>query len=201
MLHKAYNEQNQMLCREQKCWLQGVYLILKQYGMINFFEQPGFFDESYLKDKMKDKYIDHWKSKLWNDKRTTGGNKLRTYREFKSNFVYEEYLNCVTITEHRNKFTQFRISAHQLNIETGRYKRPPLPVEARVCKMCDGGYVEDEFHIFQCDFYKEIRQEFNVYVLNRSEFIEKVSNNNYCKLIAMYIFKCLKKRDKTSFSI
>ena len=43
--------------------------------------------------------------------------------------------------------TKFRISAHNLKIERGRYLR--LPVEERICVLC-GGNVEDEIYFCYC---------------------------------------------------
>ena len=41
--------------------------------------------------------------------------------------------------------TKLRISAHNLMIETGRYKRPnKVPLENRVCDLC--GTIENEIH-------------------------------------------------------
>ena len=43
------------------------------------------------------KYKNSWKSELLNDKRHNScGNKLRTYRLFKDQFVFEPYLNWGT---------------------------------------------------------------------------------------------------------
>ena len=41
--------------------------------------------------------------------------------------------------------TKFRISAHDLEFEKGRYKN--LPVNERYCKLCDNSSVEDEVHL------------------------------------------------------
>jgi hypothetical protein len=45
--------------------------------------------------------------------------------------------------EHRFFLTKIRISAHSLNIETGRYNSTPR--EQRFCKFCSSS-VEDEKH-------------------------------------------------------
>ena len=41
--------------------------------------------------------------------------------------------------------TKFRISAHKLKIERGRFSKPPIPVENRVCDFYLPE-IEDEFH-------------------------------------------------------
>jgi hypothetical protein len=55
------------------------------------------------------------------------GNKLRTYRLFKDQFVFEPYLNWGTYNQ-RNILTKFRISSHKLEIEKGRYMNIPAEV-------------------------------------------------------------------------
>ncbi len=48
--------------------------------------------------------------------------------------------------------TRFRVSAHGLGIECGRYTRPPTPLEERICNACPSKPIEDEFHFpMECD--------------------------------------------------
>ena len=73
-------------------------------------------------------------------------------------FRREPYLS-VLYSDQRNLITKFRISAHQLRIETGRYERkknqagkiPILEREERVCLYCNLSKVEDESHfLLEC---------------------------------------------------
>ncbi len=58
--------------------------------------------------------------------------------------------------------TKFRISSHRLPIERGRYNKPPLPPEERICTTCPNKPIEDEQHIvLECD-------------MNRKELFEEV---------------------------
>ena len=43
--------------------------------------------------------------------------------------------------------SRFRTSAHHLRVETGRWERPFLPWQQRVCDLCDLGAVQDEQHV------------------------------------------------------
>ena len=70
--------------------------------------------------------------------------KLRNYALFKSIFQKEVYLETVKDVEKRKCLTQFKISAHQLEIESGRYKK--RSVSERTCKFCYSDTVEDEGH-------------------------------------------------------
>ena len=71
--------------------------------------------------------------------------KLRTFKTFKNNYKMENYI-CVKLDKHLIfNLAKLRISNHQLEIETGRYKKKVI--NQRLCKVCnENGSVEDEFH-------------------------------------------------------
>lgn len=59
------------------------------------------------------------------------GNKLRTYKLFKTGFKVEEYCKILLPLNHRSAFAKFRCGVAPIKIETGRYES--LAVEERVC--------------------------------------------------------------------
>ena len=83
--------------------------------------------------------------------------KLRTYRTFKHDFRMEAYLNLPVYL--RIPVTKFRVSAHPLRIETGRYALPqPIPPGERYCWFCQNT-VEDEVHfLLECPAYEDNRK-------------------------------------------
>ena len=84
--------------------------------------------------------------------------KLRTYVTFKKNFGSENYLSIISNFEHRRSLSKFRISAHRLNIEAGRYQG--IPSHQRLCGQCDSGEVEDEIHfLLHCSKFANERHE------------------------------------------
>ena len=88
-----------------------------------------------------------------------------------NHILYESFL-----PEHcRIVITRWRLSCHNLRIETGR--RPPkLPQHLRVCINCNE--VEDENHvIFSCELYTDIRVRFGDY-LQKYPCVTKVLNPN-----------------------
>ncbi len=55
--------------------------------------------------------------------------------------------------------TQLRCGTLKLKIELGRFRRPPIPSEERICEMCPSAQVEDEKHfLFNCNLYDTIRE-------------------------------------------
>ena len=64
--------------------------------------------------------------------------------------------NSMANDYHRFIITRWRLSNHDLKIETGRYTRPITPREERLCGLC--GVIEDEYHaVFVCPRYDELR--------------------------------------------
>lgn len=88
-----------------------------------------------------------------------GGNKLRTYATFKSQFQFEPYLAHVTNQQHRRILCQFRTSCHKLNIERGRYHN--VRADDRICPYCQQNKVEDEMHfLMECSLYNDERDTY-----------------------------------------
>ena len=53
--------------------------------------------------------------------------------------------------------SKFRLSDHELNIETGRHHN--MKRDERYCPFCNDSSIEDEYHIlFQCSKYFEERK-------------------------------------------
>jgi hypothetical protein len=101
----------------------------------------------------------------WNSVRETtisNSGKLRNCFPFKSKFGCENYLNLIKDHKQRRAFLKFRISNHRLQIETGRYVKPKIVPEDRICKKCYSSEVEDEQHFFfklNCGFYHNHRNK------------------------------------------
>ena len=70
-----------------------------------------------------------------------------------------------------------RISTHKLEIEVGRYSRPPTKAEERFCKICDTKNVEDEKHfLLECKIYDNIRNKFLTQIREKFPFISNLEN-------------------------
>ena len=71
------------------------------------------------------------------------------------------YNNCIhgqdLREDKRTIITKWRLSSHNLKIETGRYTTPPTTREERVCSECTTA-VEDKHHVvFQCPLYRNVQ--------------------------------------------
>ncbi|MEW8544936.1 MAG: reverse transcriptase family protein, partial [Candidatus Thiodiazotropha sp.] len=98
-----------------------------------------------------------WKRKIESNRgtRPNQSNKLRTYRNFKTEYVTERYVKVLLSKSERSAMAKFRCGVAPLRIETGRFER--LPVEQRLCFHCSG-HVEDELHVLtECPLYQDLR--------------------------------------------
>ena len=110
--------------------------------------------------------INEWRKDLMRTeaKRGEGGNKLRTYAQFKYECGLEPYLISINSYERRVLVSKFRLGICPLRIESGRYEvvsrnSKGRPVEQRVCLQCMLGRVEDEFHfLLECPAYSNKRE-------------------------------------------
>ena len=63
-------------------------------------------------------------------------NKMRFYKQFKGSFKIEPYIVEILNKNQRQWLSRYRTSAHNLQIELGRYTRPVTPILERKCKYC-----------------------------------------------------------------
>ena len=124
-----------------------------------------------IRQRLKDIELQRWLSEINNDTRKDAnqGNKIRTYRLFKTtdNYKCEDYLHQVTNTRHRIALKKLRLSNHKLAIEKGRYSRPfkkPAERTRPICKV----EMADEYHFLNiCSACQEKRSSLLDYLEKR----------------------------------
>ena len=73
----------------------------------------------------------------------------------------EPYILQILNRNQRQWLSRYRTSAHNLQIELGRYTRPVTPISERKCKYCNNDSLDDERHfILICETFKIKRQCF-----------------------------------------
>ena len=108
-----------------------------------------------LKQIVKTDYIQSWFVNVCEN-----NSSLRLYKLFKSNYVFEPYLSCITIDRHRHALSKFRCSSHFLEIERARHKNVIPPIWERNCPFCPFA-VDDELHmLLYCSQNREHRDTF-----------------------------------------
>ena len=119
------------------------------------------FDVNSIYNTVRTKFIEHWKYA----KSTSP--KLMFYNSLKLSFSKEPYIDAVKNAHDRYNMTRLRISAHDLNIERGRYKN--IGRSMRFCHWCKSVLglesIEDEFHLLNtCDLYTKHREKFSAHI-------------------------------------
>ena len=95
------------------------------------------------------------------DKDLLDHNKLRFYKQLKGSFKIEPYIENIQNRSQRAWLSRYRVSAHKLRIETGRYTRPVTPVCDRACVYCDSLECDTEEHfILKCKTFSLKRNVF-----------------------------------------
>ena len=129
-------EMRTMADQNQDCWLTRVQKLEK---LTNCPKISGFSKTSgkTILAALKLKFEQFWLEKVNEVKLgpdNLNHNKLRTYSKLKHKFGPEPYINLVRNRSHRMHSTRLRTSAHNLNIERGRYQN--IPLAERICKYC-----------------------------------------------------------------
>lgn len=144
-------------------------------------------------------YIEFWKEEIKNN------NKLEIYRSLNRNYCLAPYLQNIKDRKKRNILTKYRISDHNLHIETGRHKQTWLPRDMRSCSFCTNEVENEEHFLLYCCKYTPIRETYFVelkkYIPNfeilpsQSKICILLGENRNCSNIAAdYIMTCHKSR-------
>ena len=154
-----------------------------------------------LKSKLFNIWSDYWKSEL--SEMSQG--KLRTYCIVKPSLNFENYLNVIENCNYRSAVTKLRISAHNLPVESGRYKK--IPLVNRTCNLCNLNLVGDEFHyFFECKHIdiETVRYDFLCKLYNINEnfkkfdkrslflYILSMNDNSILYITSCFCYKILK---------
>ena len=189
-------------------WCSSIYTCLMELDFPNLLENQGGTNKNQVKsihNYIRIKYENEWVTEINSEKQR----KLRTYKLFKERFGIENYILSLNF-EDRNKFTKLRTSAHCLHIETGRYTRPPTPVDDRVCPICKNDTIEDEEHfLMKCEAYSDARKQLfeNLSELSTFVFLENTEtfcvlmnslngDHEFSKEVSSFINSCFKKREQ-----
>ena len=180
LLGQVWLEMTEMTRRGQDCWL---YRVKKMEKLLKFSEKehfslnkPGKKISIILRSKFDAFWLKQINEIKINKPDNLDHNKLRIYKQFKSSFTQEPYLQLVRNRNQRSSLTRLRVSAHQLATELGRRTRPVTPYNQRFCSYCQsssqpnqtsnsvllprsgGRFVDSEIHfLLFCERFKDAR--------------------------------------------
>ena len=153
LVRQAYSSLFELSQSSHNGWCDSVISILTEADLLNCWVDQMIDEKSIL--KLKEAIHKNYMVNCMNDIRDSEKNpKLRTYKLFKREFRLEEYLTSHNNINHVLSLAKFRISSHNLAIETGRYTRPKTPECDRLCIHCDQNETETEQHfLLKCPRY------------------------------------------------
>lgn len=147
-----------------------------------------------VKTRLKDIFIQSCRANM------EASSKCILYKNIVDSFCLQYYLRKSIPTKLKYQLCKFRISSHNLLIETGRYTN--VTRNERRCQLCDHGEIEDEYHfILCCPFYIDIRLKFiKPYYYRRPSMLKLVqllSSTSVKRLtnLAKYLQSACKRRD------
>ena len=135
--------------------------------------------------KQKENYIDYWKDI------TKSQSKLECYLALNRQYTVADYLTTVVDQKLRKSLTMYRLSEHNLAIETGRHRQTWLPREERFCQLCSKGELETELHfLLHCEKYTEIRETFFPKIKDKCPEFDSLSENHRAQYLLGEIKDC-----------
>ncbi len=165
-------------------WVSRSNALFKEYQSNLHCNLGAFAKLSHVvaKSKLKKASRDAFES-LWSKNISECKKKLRTYKLFKSKIEFEPYLHVIN-PKTRTAIAKFRMSVHNLAIETGRHHRPkPLPVTDRICVNCET--VEDEIHhLLHCTKFDDIRSALiDICILKIPHFLKLSTHDKFVTIM------------------
>ena len=131
-------------------WSESLLNILDEFNMEDVILDFKSTDIKSMKARMFDLMHQHWSQNIMFKP------KLRYYIQYKQDIETEAYVKSNLTRSKRSLLAQLRLSILPLQIEIGRYYRVPL--EQRLCKLCNSNQIEDEFHLLCiCNAYNNER--------------------------------------------
>lgn len=151
LIYKVFQDQN-VDGTDSDSWSSKVQSLLSELGFAYVWNDQNVtkLQLKCIKERIHGHYYQSWYAAL------NISRKLSTYNMFKTQIGEEKYLSCMVNTKYRVALTKFRISAHRLGIEEGRFRN--IIRNERFCIYCNMRSVEDENHfLLICPYYYEIR--------------------------------------------
>ena len=110
----------------------------------------GFINAFWV--RIRDIYKQNWNASLKNSPRA------RFFRSVVNEHQFYNQLDMLDKGSHRIALDRLMASSHRLGVETGRWARPIVPYEQRLCENCQK--LDDEYHfLLECTKLSELRKK------------------------------------------
>ena len=148
-------------------WLSTIKNILNKAGMSFVWNLPNSVNFTFspnnaiiplpwlskaIKLRLSDMYKQDWLAEV------NRNSHCKVYRMFKTSLEFEKYLQILDF-RNRNYLCKFRCTNTNIPVVSGRYHN--IVFHDRICNLCKGDYLGDEFHyILECAAFKNERNLF-----------------------------------------
>lgn len=191
LLRQTYSSLLSQEHKEENKWLLFVREFLTSSGFKHVWQNQSTIHPARLKHALT-KHVETQFVRLWRTKKEGNSSKLQFYKGVSHDYSLQPYL--LLTQEHRQAMSKLRISAHDLEIEKGRYTGTPR--EERLCRNC--GVVEDELHFLDsCTMYAHLRQQLLPNTSTGSDEIRVSSlftDSDIQRQLAKYVYDCFQLR-------
>jgi hypothetical protein len=153
VLQSIYDDM--LFCDHKSCnWRCQVQYLLLSRGFGDVWYNHYVYNESLFLECFKQRLTDNFiqSRNEFFDK----SSKCILYKYLTNNVSIQFYLTKCIPGKNVNLLTKFRLSAHPLRVEQGRYNG--IARQERLCEFCNLNEIEDEYHfILICPLYKNLR--------------------------------------------
>ncbi len=191
LLHSAMHEQQSLLDKGKKCWLQSTLAWVSKTVLVEATTQ------AVLDLPVASIVASAQASYLEAHQQSSSSSRIRTYQTLRQGYHYEPYLTEITHIQLRKTLTRFRCSNHSLAIEAERKaKGGPVPYHSRRCVICSLDAIEDEDHfVCVCPALQGVREKYSSRLpLGPTNTWIDVMHSQDQTLTAKYLAECLSLR-------
>ena len=154
--HVAYREMFQH--QEQHAWIRHIKDLLCCHGFGNIWNDQSVMNEKVFLATFEQRLKDEFIQKCFSDIRNS--NRCRLYKEIKTVFECESFMNCNIRRDVRVCFTKLRLSSHKFLVEHARWLKVKVPCTQRTCTLCNSNDIEDEYHVtLVCEYFRDVRKK------------------------------------------
>ena len=153
--HVAYREMFQH--QEQHAWIRHIKDLLCCHGFGNIWNDQSVMNEKVFLATFEQRLKDEFIQKCFSDIRNS--DRCRLYKEIKTVFECESYMNCNIRRDVRVCFTKLRLSSHKFLVERARWLKVKVPYTQRTCTLCNSNDIADEYHVtLVCEYFRDVRK-------------------------------------------
>lgn len=155
--------------RPQRCWAAALHAFLRVLGR-------GSYSLAPISPSVLEVLNQRWQQHAWADWRgvadsnthlrdatVSTGFKRATYRRWFCDEVPDRgagWVHCVHLRKQIRALAVFRLGAHDLGINSMRFGPRKKQRSQRLCRCCTLGCVDDEYHVFECPAFAELRSQY-----------------------------------------